>query len=340
MPTDFILPTSIELRQIAQDKLPTLTADRVGFSLFPFRDEDNWLISWEQRDNYLGLMQVRGLNGAPSKVRRIGAKRYQMEAGVYGEFIDLDELELTTRRQWGTFGTPIDVQDLVTQSQDYLLQRYLDRVETIIWTLIVTGTFSVVGPSGATVHTDAFTTQTFSASPSWATVATATPFADLRAVQLLGRGHSVNMGSGATAYLNRKTSNYLLSNTNQNDIAGRRTGGFGTFNTIAEINTLSLGDDLPQFRIYDDGYLRESDGVFVPYIPDNKVVVIGQRPAGQTLGEVLQVRNVNNAGMGPGPYSAVIDHGEDFIPRNIEVHYGANFGPAIYYPSAIVVMSV
>jgi hypothetical protein len=60
---DYIFPTANELRVVMQDKLPRLTQDRVGFTLFPFRDYDNWLVSWEQKDNFLGLMQARGLNG-------------------------------------------------------------------------------------------------------------------------------------------------------------------------------------------------------------------------------------------------------------------------------------
>jgi hypothetical protein len=335
---DYIFPTANELRVVMQDKLPRLTQDRVGFTLFPFRDYDNWLVSWEQKDNFLGLMQARGLNGAPPKIRRIGAKRWQVEPGVYGEFRPLDEMELTTRRQWGTFGTPINTDDLVMEAQDYLLQRYLDRMEWMIWTLCVTGTFTVPGLAGSTIHTDTFSVTTYAAT-DWSATTTATPVADMRAVQLLSRGHSVNLGSAARAYLNRKTANYLLANTNAADIAGKRLPTAGTFNTIAEINQLNMGDDLPQFVIYDDGYLRESDGLFVPFIPDRKVVVVGQRPAGQTVGEILLVRNANNPGSAPGMYQKVIDRGEDHVPRSIEIHLGANGGPAIYYPSALVVMS-
>jgi hypothetical protein len=51
-------------------------------------------------------------------------------------------------------------------------------------------------------------------------------------------------------------------------------------------------------------------------------------------------RNANNPDLAPGPYMRVIDTGEIVIPRSIEVHDGHNGGPVIYFPSAVVVMSV
>lgn len=335
---DFAFPTSNELLLIAQDKMPRLTQDRVGFQLFPLRNSDNYLISWEQRDIFAGLAQVRGLNGAPPKVQPLGAKRYQMQPGIYGEYRDLDEMELTVRRQWGSFNQPIDVADMTMDAQDYLLLRLLDRLESIIWTLAATFTFSVPGPLGAVLHTDSYTGTTFTASVPWATFATATPLANFRFIQLLGRGHSVNFGAVATAYMNRVTANNLLSNSNNADLYGRRTQGLGTFNSEAQVNQLLVGDDLPQIMVYDEGYI--SAGTFIPFIPDNRIVVIGKRPAGQTVGEMLLVRNANNPGMAPGIYQKVVDNGDEAPPRNIQVHAGVNAGPALYFPSSIISMQV
>lgn len=336
---DLVYPTSSELEQIAQTKMPRLMADRPVFDIFPTTDSDNYLLLWEQKDNYLGLSQVRGLNGMPARVNKVGAKRWQMQPGVYGEFIIIDEVELTTRRQWGSYGNPIDISDLVMDAQDQLLQRRLDRIEYQIWTLLVSGTFSVSGPDGAVMHTDSYTTQTFAASPGWGTIATATPLADFRAVQLKSRGYSVNFGGGSIAYANRKTTNNLLSNTNAADLYGRRTQGLGTFNSLDQVNQLFLGDDLPKVIPYDEGYL-DSSGTFQPFIPDNKVIVIGKRPAGQTLGEYRYTRNANNSDLGPGAYQKVIDNGERHVPRLIEVHDGHNGGTVIFFPSAVVIMSV
>jgi len=335
---DFLYPTSAELREIAQDFLPNLLAQRPVFDVFPIREVDQALVMWEQEDNYTGLQQVRGLDGEPPKISKLGVSRYQMQPGVYGEYALIDETELTIRRSYGSFSSPIQVSDLVVREERRLLGRRLDRIETIVWTLLATGTFAVPGPAGAILHTDAYTMQNYVAPVPWATSATASPLADLRAVQLRSRGHSVDFGPSATAWLNRITANRLFTNTNQADIYGRRTAGLGTFNSEAQLNMLFAGDGLPQVRIYDGGYLDETR-TFQPFLPDGVVIVQGRRTDGAPVGEYQMTRNANNPGLAPGAYTRVVDD-EDDIPRQIAVHDGHSGGPALFFPSAIVRMNV
>ncbi len=337
MPT-FVYPTAAEIMQIAQDKMPRLTQDRPIFDIFPIRAVNETLLVWEQLDNFKGLQAARGLNGQPTRVQPIGLKSYQMQPGVYGEFAPINEMELTIRRAAGTWGSPIDISDLVLEKQDHLLQRRLDRIEYIGWTLLATGTFSVPAPNNAVVHTGTFPIQTYTAGTSWATAATSSPLADFSAVQLLSRGHSVDFGAVATAFMNRSTFNNLRANSNAADLYGRRTQGLGTFNNLQGINQLLMGDDLPQIVIYDQGYYTDA-GTFVTYIPANTAIVVGKRPAGQPVGEYRMTRNGNNPDLAPGPYMRVIDTGEFTVPRTLEVHDGFNGGPVVYFATAVVVMN-
>lgn len=338
MAIDFVYPSSIVLQQVAQELVPKLLTARKVFDIMPTREVDSHLLEWEQKDNYLGLTQVRGLNGQPSRVTQTGGKRYQMTPGVYGEFSLIDELQLTTRRQWGSFSNTIDVTDLTMEAQAKLLQRQYDRIEKMCWDLLVLGTFSVADGTSV-LHTDSYTTQTFSASVPWATVATATPLADFRAIQLKGRGYSLNFGAAATAYMNRTTWNSLLSNTNAADLGGRRGPGLATLNGPDDINRLWAMDDLPNIQIYDDGYLADVTGTFTLFIPNNKVVVVGARRDGDALAEFRFTRNANNPSMAPGAYSRIIDDQDD-IPRSIQVHQGFNGGPVIFHPAAVVIATV
>jgi len=337
MSQDFIYPTASELRRIEQDKLPRLTQDRPIFKHFPIVPVNNHLLQWEQKDNYTGLQQLRGLGGAPQRVNRVGAKRYMAEPGVYGEFVPLDELELTRRRELGTWGQPVDLTDLVTEQQDMLLGRRVDRIELIAWNC-ARGTFSVSGPNGI-VHTDSYTIQTYSAGVAWATVATAAPIKDFRAVKLLARGHSVSFGRQATAYMNQTTFNYAMNNTNANDIGGKRVAPSVNILELDQINKVLFDNDLPQIEIYDDTYLDDA-GTPQLYIPNSKVVVFGARPGGQPLGEYRMTRNANNPNMGPGAYTKVIDTMDREVPRRVEVHDGHNGGPVIFFGSGVVEMSV
>jgi hypothetical protein len=334
----FTYPSSFELEQVAQAKLPRLQEARLGLQIMPMRNVDSHILRWDQKDNYIGLQQARGLNGEPTRVKRVGGKTYQMEPGVYGEFVRIDEIELTTRRQWGTVNTPISIDDLVMEAQDDLLQRRLDRVEQIIWN-VLQGTFSVTGPTGAVIHTDTYTVQTFSAGVTWATTATAVPLQNFRSVQLLSRGYSVNFGVQAQAIMNRSTFNNLVANTNSADLFGKRTTGLATVLGLKDINMVLGNEDLPQIVIYDEGYYDDASA-FQLFVPNNKVIVVGQRPAGQVIGEYRMTRNANNQNMAPGAYQKVFDRGETEVPRTIEVHDGHNGGPVIYFGSAIVVMTV
>lgn len=340
MATDLLYPTNAELQEIAQDRLPRLIENRPVFQVFPMQDVDNFLVMWEQEDNYQGLQQVRGLNGEAPKVIKTGVKRWQMQPGVYGEYELIDEIEMTVRRTPGSFGGVVDVRDLALKAQKKLLVRRLDRIESIVWTLLGTGTFSVAGPAGAILHTDSYTVPTFSAAVAWATAATATPLADFRAVQVLGRGHSVNFGAAATAFMNLVTFNRLVANTNNADLYGRRTAGLGTFNALNQVNQLMAGDNLPTIVIYDEGYLAEGTGTFTPFIADNVVIVVGKRADNAPIGAYQMVRNANNPGFAPGPYMQIIDNQGQDVPRQIQVHDGHNGGPAIFFPSAVVKMAV
>ncbi|MBI1756192.1 MAG: major capsid protein [Fimbriimonas ginsengisoli] len=335
----FLYPTNAELTAILQEKLPVRTLDDAIFEIMPIEDDDASLVMWEQEDNYVGLMSLRGFDGQPSRVSRVGIKQYQMLPGVYGDYIQLDETELTLGRATGSFGQPIDIQNLVVRRQDQLLNRAIDRLRYIGWTLVAEGTFSVPTPDGQVIHSDSFTLQSYAASVAWTTSATATPLKDFRSVRLLGRGKGVAFGAGSVAYMSQVTFNSLVSNTNANDIAGRRVTGLLAPLNLEEVNQIMLGEALPTVQIYDEGYLAD-DGSFVPFLPDGRVVVVGKRPAGQRVAAFKMTRNATNPNASPGMYNKVIDRGEDSVPRLIEVHMGFNGGPAIYYPSAIVKMSV
>lgn len=335
----YTYPEALELMEIEQELLPTLTQDDPILTEFPIVEKDTDRLSWEQKDNYRGLQQVRGLNGAPHHVQRVGANRYDFTPGVYGEFTTIDEKELTQRRRLGTMTDIIPINDLVAEGQEYLLQRRLDRIRQIAWTLATTGTFSVANGAGAPIHTDIFALQTATASVAWATHATAKPFYDIRAMKLKYRGKSVDFGRGSKLYMNNGSLNDLLLNTNASDAYGRRLPAGATINNLEDTNAFLAANDLPEIIGYDGGYY-DDNGTFQQFIPNNKAVLFGKRTNGAKLGQYRMTRNANNPNGQPGAYTRVIDRGETSVPRTIEVHDGHNGGPVIWFPSAIVVLTL
>lgn len=336
--SNFVFPSAAELREIEQVKLPVLTMNDPLFSVMPIKTTENFIVMWEQKDNYTGLQGLRGLDGSPARVNMPGAKRFQMTPGVYGEFSQVSEEELTIRRQYGSFATPIDISDLVMERQDQLLSRRIDRIRQIGWS-VLQGSFAVSGLQGI-VHTDAYPISRYTASVVWATRNTATPLQDFRNVQLFEEGRSCSFGPNATAYMNRRTFNDMVANLNASDLAGRRVTGLLSVLNLEEINRVLMGEGLPSVVIYNEGYLNDS-GVWTPFIPNNRVIVVGSRPTGTAM-EYQMVRNATNPNMEPGAYTRVWDSAAEDgrPPRRIEVHDGHNGGPALFFPGDIVNMIV
>lgn len=337
MTTTLQYPSVSELQEIEQDLLPVLTQDDPIFEIMPMVDVDADLLEWDQEDDYTGLTSLRGLNGQPGNVRAVGAHRYAAEPGVYGDFMTIDEEELTKRGRLGTYNLPIDITDLVMSRQEQLLHRRINRLRWLGWTLITTGAYNVLSRTGVR-HTDTYSLQTYNAS-TWATANTATPLADFRGAQLLSRGHSVMFGAGAQAFMNRATANNLLANTNAADLGGKRTSGLANILSITEINNVLNGEDLPTIRIWDDGY-KDDNGDFQLFIPNNVVTIIGRRMGGAKIMDVAMTQNANNQNSAPGPYAFVKDRRGETVPPTVDVHDGFNGGLRVYFPSAIVLMDV
>lgn len=340
----YTYPEQLALKEIEQIKLPLLTDDDEVFDEFPMVEEKDWRLRWEQRDNYIGLQQVRGLDGAPQRVIKTGANAYDYEPGVYGEYEMIDEKELTTRRELGSWETPVSLDDIVGSYQTKLLGRRIDRIRYIIWTLLTTGTFAIAKDDGTIEHTDTFPLKTYTGAFTWSNTSQATPFADLRGAVLLQRGQSVDFGAGGKCYMNQVWINNLLENTNSNDVYGKRLNYGTTINSLADINQINKANNLPEIVPYDKGYLTDAGGdnpgTFTPFIPNAVGVLVGKRTNGARVGEYRLTRNANNPRNEPGPYTRVIDRGEDHIPRRVEVHDGHNGGPVIYFPGAVCILTI
>lgn len=339
----YLYPTARELMELGPALMANETLnDPLLGRVFPIVNTTAPMLQWNVEDDDLGLQQLRGLDGGPVSVQRIGKTGYVSEPGYFGEFETITERELTLRG--GSFMGPatVDISDLVVAGYRQLRKREVTRIRQIGWTLLTTGTFSVSGKEGTITHGDTFALQTSTGS-DWSTASSATPLADFRVVQQLGSEHGVNFGANSVAVMNRVTANRMLANTNAADLGGRRTLGGGTVNSLNGVNPIIQGEDLPQIVVLDDGYKNDS-GTFTKFIADDKVVVIGTRNAGDRIGEYRMTRNLNTPS-GTGHYEFIKDYAAGInapkeVPPKIEIHGGHNGGPVIFRPKAVVILSV
>lgn len=335
-------PSNAELMAIQQEFLPTLTLDDLSFQLMPIVTHDAAYVEWEQRDNFTGLQQIRGIDAEPPSVPSVGWKRWKMEPGIYGEWDYISEQAIIERRTPGTYNVPIKIDDLVIEKQDYLLSRRIDRLRLTIWTLFSTGSFSSTGPNGNVLHAGTWNLQTATAAIVWSTYATATPMKDLLTILTNFRGISASFGANGMMVMNRVTANHLLLNNNTADL-GKQRGNYGqTLFSIDLVNEILVANGLPRLVIYDKGYYPDGGGAFIPFIPDGKVIIFGERPNGEQIGEYQMTRNAANPNAAPGPYTYVSDSldGNKPIPRKIRVDDGFNGGPALQFPRLIIILTV
>lgn len=347
----YTYPTSAQLKLVAQEFFaPTvLSADPI-FDLFPIVEQNESKLIWEQPDNDYGLQALRGINGAPVVQNRLGLNVYEMDPGIYGDQYVIDEAMLTKMRVPGTFGEPISLDRLVAMGFDRLLKTEITRIRWILWTLLTTGSVTVLSPTGqgGAKWVASFSFQVLTSSVNWATLGSAAPLADLRTGQLKARGVGASFGSGSKLFMNKTTSNRLLNNQNANDMFGRRQTGASTINSIKMVNQLLLDDGLPQVVEYDRGYYQTAGvagagGSFTTFIPDGVAVWVGEREDGETIGEYRLTRNANNPNMEPGGYVHTVDslnqENPTKIPRELQVHRGHNGGPVMYFPRSVIVFT-
>jgi hypothetical protein len=343
MPLTYVYPDSTELKAIEQETLPVMEADDPVFfqELFPADEADTHKLEWEQLDDFFGLQQARGLDGRPPPVARTGSNRFSTEPGVYGEFVQFDEQELTRRGAFAKFTGVVDLTDLSQTEQRKLLQRRIDRQRWLGWTLITTGQFTVAAPNGQYEHRDRYLFEQFFASPGFSNLATAAPFAFFLGLNTVGQGTSNRFGTEAKCYVNKTTAARILGNTNANDLGGRyRINGGDTVNDLDGVNRILAARGLPQIVEYHEGYKTTKDAnSFVPFIPNGVGVLVGRRPARSPVGRYRLTRNMAN-GFEPGAYTRVLNTTDREIPGKVEIHDGHNGGPVIEFPGAIKILNL
>lgn len=351
----FMYASSATRREIEPDLLQRGRAGRLGFEILPEKPVPTGKVRWTQKDNWFGLQQMRGLDGAPLHVYRVGHKTWEYEPGYFGEFTEVTETELTNRASSVDVTTvSINVNDLVAEAREILVGREWERKETSIWTLLTTGILQIVqdGEDGVQVtYRDQYSFQQYTPTYPWSNLALSTPIKNFQSVQQMGEalGHSVDFGAAATAYGNQVTINNLINNQNPDDFGGRRAQFGATLNAMPAFNSYFAAQNLPQLKVYDASYQLRKNSPRIKYIPDGVLVVVGRRFSGEPLGFYNITRNAS-AGYRSVSYEYVIDRANALIagaapsekrtPANIEVHRGHNGGPSIDFPSSVVVMHV
>lgn len=339
----FSYPTALQLQEISRVFQPQYVKADPIFDFFPIVVKDSWRLKWRQRDNFVGLQQVRGLGGAFQTVEKVGAKEYDMEPSVYGEAVQWGEEELTEKAQMASLTEFTSITDEVTEGVQQLEFRQTMRIRYTLWTLLSTGLIQVTDKTGAVKAEYRYPFTTVNAAVGWGTRATATPFADITGMRKRAAGIGATFGKGSKLFINAVDFENLLLCANSADVFGRRTSYGATYNSLADINRYfkeqANEDDLPEIAVWDGGHYSDPN-TFVRHIPTGKAVLLGKRLDGSPLGEYRVARNLNNPGGAAGFYQRFRDLREQRSPPCFELEQGHNGGPVVWYTQPVIVLNI
>lgn len=341
MTTAFQMAGAMSLRKIAELKLKRPIESRLGFKLMPMSEVNEVDLIYERRDVIRGLQFARGINGTLGRVNSRGINAFTVSPGYYAEYYGFDEEKLIKSRQVGSWMDFDPEGALLAEAADILTTRALDRKEANIWSFMLTGGFEAKNIQGVSYHQPVYAVDAYTPAVLFNVLATATPLNYLRQViwSLNQRGYSVDFSPAAgQIIMSNVTLQNILNNTNAADIGGRRLDVGSTVNDVDGLNKILVANSIPPITIYDKGYFPEGTGAQTLFVPDGKILIVGNREDGAPFGEYRMTKAVQNANLAPGDWYRIADRrpmGEDVIFAQC----GHNGGPAPYYPEAVAVIN-
>lgn len=352
MPIIFRFPTNVALDKVTQEYF--IEHDKfIGEKILPF--EPVWVqrVQWDERDNERGMTSAHQLGTDPRIGNRRGSKLREYNPIFFKETDVIREDELLRARQFATLGGVVDMSELIGRAVRVREDKNFIRAEKLRWDAL--GGAIHIAENGVRVD-ETFPVQTYDAITDWDDRANAKPLRDGNAVKLMFRGTGAS-AKGAIGYLNQTTLNWMLENQNDNDLRGFRAQNFLSLAfSLEELNRIQQARGLHTYELYDEGYI-DDDGNFQTFIPDGVVRVIGKRPAGQTVGDVVMTPSLHRIEKGmpaPGMFSIVemndrpvqgaievslADLGASKNPK-VEVTGGFYGGPRLLYPRSVINMRV
>lgn len=337
-PAVYSFPENATLRELERERLPILASNYVGNRILPLDEENADTVLWEIRDDIKGMTFAVGSDEEFPLVEDDPLKRYFITPGRYGERMQLDPIKIERMRQAGTYAQPINVGGEMSRMQEKLGIREQILIEYVRWQLLVNGVVNVLRKDGTAIEVARYTPQQYTVPIFWNNYGTAVPLQVLRYIRSAYAGNGHNFGAGAIGFGNAVTLDTLAANTNAADLYGKRMSGLAAPLSLADANSIFLGEGLLKLEYYDETY-KDVNGVVQRFIPDGYIVVVGTRPGtGIVAGNYVMTRNGNNTNGAPGIY---VNSGvKEEAPRMPWTERGHNGAPKINYLKQILILKV
>lgn len=341
MPTSLELQGAIKLRKLMQLYLPRAMESRELLKLFPLKKVNEVDLIYERRQLQTGLQHARGLGGLTGSVRKEGLDQYKVSPGYYGDNYTITEEELVKLRDAGVWDNFENYGAQSARGTEHLTKRFLDRCEYSLAQLITTGGFTASNARGVTYHQDVFNITAYTPGTLFSDLTNSQPLNYIRdLIPTIELGKSVSFQKGFIL-CSRPTVNLILKNQNAADLNGRRLNYGNTVNNLEDFNELLASNDLPKFKVYDEGYYADPPGTaptFNRFLTNGKLVLCGVRDDGEQLGEYRLTRAAQNENSTPGEWYQVEDRRDKESPQ-VVLRAGHNGGPAAYYVEGFAIVN-
>jgi hypothetical protein len=348
MPLEYDLTQNYDIVGIARDWFVEWSADDALMQLLPMQGLEETKVIWEMRDNFYGLLPLRGIGGTPDIVPLPGVKRFAVDPGYYGGQIPLDEEMINKSRDVGTANKAASVDSLIGEATQQLVVQGFNRVRQTIADLFALGEFKNQNRAGQKTHqykVDGY--KLLTAATAWTNPTAARPIDDLLTHKvLLNLGTGADYGPKSKIMMNQAAANTMMA-TEQ--IREKIRGDYGsTEKGVAGLNRILAGYELPQIEIYDKSY-GTTPTTATRFLPDNRLIWKAHRDDGMPVGKFYMTRTLvnekpdgdspdyNTLISGPSPDMAsymyqLVRHQP--MPLAYLVDFGFNAGPAIHYLSS------
>lgn len=286
-PTNLGLPTAIEIGEAVRLFEPDPKMFKLA-SLFPMKLINAQTLTWNELASILGMTQSYTVDGDVKRVGHRGRTPRSAEPFYFresGELVESDFINAMSELAYNQLAC----EELVMNFSAGLDLRCETRIEWCRAQALANGSVTV---DGKTVTYSVPGTHQVTADVLWSD-----PNADILshidAWIMKFRG----IGTGIRCMYSRKVAQYLARNQQLVDLfrGGNDAKELSPEKVGGLLSTLVGDGQRITFEIYDDGYLDEATGIYYPFLPDNKFIMIAEPPKGQPLGHFMSTPSISNA---------------------------------------------
>lgn len=290
-------PTNAELNTVVEE-YSVQPDNYIGKDILPETESFAQKVRWDERDRDRGMTAPHTMDGDPKIDKRMGSKTHEYTPIPFKETDVLKESEILQARELGTLNGTLNLSREIARIAKNRHDKTKARIEWLRWQTL-RGQITI-NENGVKVS-ETFPVQSYNVVNDWDDLEDATPLKDFNAIKLMFRGTGASP-KNAQVYMNQTTANWLLENQNPNDLKGFQNSNFVNLAfSVDELNKILTGRGLPNIIVYDEFYVDESNDEQL-FIPDAEIIVVGARPGGQKVGDVLNTPSLHRTQNGmPAP---------------------------------------